>query len=51
MSGTGTTRDSPLGRLRKRVLPILVEIVINVLAPLVVYDHTVAQLSWGRWVP
>jgi hypothetical protein len=31
--------------LRRRVLPIAVEIVVNVLAPLVVYDHTVAQLG------
>jgi hypothetical protein len=45
MSGSPTTRGATLGRLRRRVLPILVEIVINILAPLVVYDHTVARLG------
>jgi hypothetical protein len=41
MSGGTTT----LAMLRQRVLPIAVEIVVNFLAPLVVYDHTVAQLG------
>ena len=45
MTDTARPAGTTLGTLRRRVLPILVEIVINILAPLVVYDHTVAQLG------
>jgi hypothetical protein len=34
-----------LAELRRRVLPVAVELVVNVLLPLVVYDQTVARLG------